>query len=91
MTERPAWLDLRMSLGNIITIVTVIGGVVAGWYGFDARLKIMEVDRERLELRLAKMENERDTTRDRLISIEVTIREQRSTLDRILKAVEGRP
>ena len=91
MTERPAWLDLRMSLGNIITIVTVIGSVVAGWYGFDARLKIMEVDRERLELRLAKMENERDTTRDRLISIEVTIREQRSTLDRILKAVEGRP
>lgn len=91
MSEKPGWLDLRMSIGNIVTIITVLIGIVAGWYGFDTRLKIMEVERERMELRIAKMENERDATRDRLISIEVTIREQRSTLDRILKAVERAP
>lgn len=99
-TDNSQWFDRRLSIGNILTIATVLVGVIASWYGVKSELAMQEatiqreiIDRKdlqlRVELRLAKIEEERDDFRDRLTRIEVTMRQQGDTLDRILRAVES--
>lgn len=93
-----SWFDPKLSMGNIITIVVVAFGVVGSWYQLrgdlalqGADLRRADLDRQRMELRLSKLEGERDDTRDRLTRIEVTMQQLLDAQGRILKAVEQRP
>ena len=95
MSEPTGWFDRRLSIGNIITILVVTAGLIGSWYQFRTDLALQAAalvseagERARLEVRLVKMENERDDTRDRLTRIEVTIKQLGDTSDRILRAVE---
>ena len=92
------WFDPKLSMGNIITIGVVAVGVVGSWYQLRGDLALqgadlhrVDIDRQRMELRLAKLEGERDDTRDRLTRIEVTMQQLLEAQGRILKAVEQRP
>ncbi|MGE4338249.1 MAG: hypothetical protein AB7E55_20055 [Pigmentiphaga sp.] len=97
--RRRQWFDPRLSMGNIITILVVAAGVMAGWFQFDNRLSALEKDvstnkmlREsedtRLNLRLSVMENDRADISARVIRIEERIASQGEKVDRILVAVE---
>lgn len=94
------WFDNRLSLGNILTIATVAVAIVAGWYQFDNRLALAEdrfdrqvraddENRRRLEMRLDRIETDRDDLKTRIIRIEEKLVGQTDKLDRILRSVEA--
>jgi hypothetical protein len=89
------WFDPKLSMGNVLTILVVVFGLVGSWYQLRsdlalqaADLKRETADRTRMELRLVKLEGERDDTRDRLTRIEVTMQQLLDAQGRILRAVE---
>lgn len=81
------WFDARLSIGNVITIAVVALGIVAGWYKFDNRLTLSEDRYARQELRLSRIEAERDDLKDRVIRIEEQLKGQDTKLDIILRSV----
>lgn len=92
---KPEWLDLRLSLGNIITIAVVAAGVMAGWFQFDARLTRIEDGRavaqlafDELKGRVIQMERERNDLSARVIRIEEKLSSQNELLARILRNTE---
>lgn len=97
MSEKPAWFDARLSIGNLITILVVLVGLVSSWYRFDNRVALMEdrlVQRDlaldELKGRVTQMERERGDLTGRVIRIEEKISAQSDTLQRILRSVESR-
>lgn len=97
MSEKPAWFDARLSIGNLITIAVVLVGLVSSWYQFDNRVALME-DRliqrdlalDELKGRVTQMERERLDLSGRVIRIEEKISAQSEMLQRILRSVESR-
>ena len=92
----PSWFDPKLSIGNVITIITVIVALVAGWFSFDTRLTLAEdrqerqvaADREtasRFGLRLDRVETDREDLRSRVIRIEEQLKGQDTKLDAILR------
>lgn len=103
MTERPRrqWFDPRMSIGNVITILVVMTGIIAGWFQFDNRLAALEKDLrtdrmlreaedQRLAARLTVIEASRGDLSSRVIRIEERLVNQGEKIDRVLSLVEGR-
>lgn len=98
----PAWLDSRITVGNIITIAVIIGGLVGGWFRFDYRLALVEdkftrqvvsdeAARGRVERRLERIEADREDVRGRVIRIEEQLKAQDQKLDIILRTVRQNP
>lgn len=92
----PAWFDGKMSLGNIITVITVIFGLAAGWFSFDTRLTLAEdrfarqvqADKEAMATarqRLDRIDADREDLRTRIIRIESLLSHQDTKLDAILR------
>ena len=92
---KPDWLDLRLSLGNIITIAVVAAGIMAGWFQFDTRVTRLEDGRavtqlafDELKGRVTQMERERNDLSARVIRIEEKLSSQNDLLGRILRNTE---
>lgn len=45
----PTWFDPKLSIGNVLTIATLVIAAVAGWFSFEARLSAAAADVTRLE------------------------------------------
>lgn len=84
--NKPRLIDPRVSIGNLLAIVAMIGGMVAGWYGLKQQLALTEErmavgiaaaqqERIRIEQRVAKIETERDDVRERLIRVEILLQQ----------------
>lgn len=86
--EKQPWFDHRMSIGNLITIGTVLVAIIYGWASFDGRLAAMESEMARATGRLDRLENERTDLHTRVIRIEEKISTQNDTLQRILRNTE---
>ncbi|WP_295805955.1 hypothetical protein [uncultured Nitratireductor sp.] len=97
--QKRQWFDSRLSIGNIITILVVLAGVMGGWFKFDNRLSALEREQQinktlreqedmRLSARLAAVESDRQDIAARVIRIEERIANQGEKVDRILRAVE---
>lgn len=84
----PSWFDGRMSIGNVITIATVFGGIVYGWASFDGRIVTLEATSRRHDAMIDRMERERGDLHTRVIRIEEKISSQNDTLQRILRNTE---
>lgn len=87
-TGKQTWFDHRLSIGNLITIGTVLVAVVFGWANFDNRLVSVEREMTRVSARLEKLENERTDLQARIIRIEEKISMQNDVLQQILRNTE---
>lgn len=86
---RPTF-DPKLSLGNVITIVVLIGGLIAGWYANTTQVTLNKNQIERNTASIERLQNERDDTRDRLTKLETQLEIISETLDRIAAAVGAR-
>lgn len=84
-------IDPRISVGNILAIAAMVIGGFSAWY--NMRTEVVQInqamafqteaarnERVRMNIRLDKIETERDDTRDRLIRVEILLQ---SIADRI--------
>lgn len=88
----PKWLDIKISIGNIVTIASVIIGLTIGWQTIvgdvrtnareiailDARLTVQEAKFDRL---LAEMQVERLTMNTILTEMRTDLRFLRQTVE----------
>ena len=86
---KPAWFDSRMSIGNIITIVTLMIAIIAGWFQFDARLTLVEAEQRRVAITVERDGKERSDLHMRVIRIEERLTGQTETLQQILRNTES--
>lgn len=87
----PSWLDTRMSIGNLITIGTVLAGIVFGWAKFDSRISRLEENTARVETTVERLDRERTDLHTRVVRIEEKLSSQNDTLLRILRNTERQP
>lgn len=85
----PGWFDSRLSIGNIITIGTVLIAIVAGWFQFDSRLTLVEAEQRRVATSMERIERERSDLYTRVIRIEERLTGQAEMLQRILRNTES--
>ncbi|MEO4045254.1 hypothetical protein AAFN47_26985 [Hoeflea sp. CAU 1731] len=90
------FIDWRLSVGNIITILGMIIGGLSMWFGLGERVTVLETnlsiqaaDIMQMSGRLQRVEERAGDVRERLKGIEVTQQQQNETLKRILQAVES--
>ncbi|MBW8635865.1 hypothetical protein K1W69_01615 [Hoeflea sp. WL0058] len=90
------FIDWRLSVGNIITILGMIIGGLSMWLGLGERVTLLETnltsqaaDIVQMSGRLQRVEERAGDVRERLKGIEVTQQQQNETLKRILQAVEN--
>lgn len=88
MSTRQSWFDHRLSVGNLITIGTVLVAVVFGWAKFDNRLGNVEQEIDRVSAKIEKLESERTDLQTRIIRIEEKISMQNDVLQKILRNTE---
>lgn len=88
-TPRQPIFERRVSIGNVLTVITIIAAAVSTWYALTGQVDLIESalaerseDILRLERRVADNEKADRQIEGRLIRIE-------TQLERILKAVEG--
>ena len=86
---RPGWFDNRLSIGNIITIATLIIAIVAGWFQFEKRLTLVEAEQRRVAITMERVEKERGDLHTRVIRIEERLTGQADMLQRILRNTES--
>jgi len=85
---KASWFDNRLSIGNIITIVTLIIAIAAGWFQFDSRLTMVEAEQRRNAATVDKLVQERTDLTTRVIRIEERLTNQAEMLQRILRNTE---
>lgn len=92
--SKPRWFDTRFSIGNLITIAIMLFSIGAGWAALQSRLALQEermsvgiaaatAERQRLENRVGRIEQDRSEIKDRLIRIE-------TLMERMLRSVDGK-
>ena len=95
LPKAPQWLDMRMSIGNLISIALLIFGMAASFYALkqEQALQAQSLDGVRthvatLALRLERLETERSDMRERLIRLEIGQSQQNDILRQVLEAVK---
>ena len=95
--QNPQWFDRRMSIGNLISIVVLVLGMVASWYNLKQAQALQEqsivglrMEIARNQERLGKVEAARDDMRERLIRLEIGQSQQNDILREVLIAVKKR-
>lgn len=83
----PAWLDLKISLGNIITILAGVVGLSVGWT--ELRADNRRQDSEIVMLKLAD-EDARSSLREAAKNLHADISEIKSRSDQILEKLVDR-
>lgn len=83
--QRPTWFDTRVSIGNIVTWVTLVGSVV--WMAAEVRADIgaLKEFKEKTETRMERMATDRSTDREAMIEMRTDIRLIRQILEQQLK------
>ena len=51
----PVW-DNRITLGNLLTVVTIIGGLMIGYSNVQSRMAVLENEIEHLQKQVARLE-----------------------------------
>lgn len=86
---RHPWFDSRLSMGNLLTIATVLVAIIAGWFQFDSRLTMVEAEQRRTAKTVEGLVQERTDLTTRVIRIEERLTGQADLLQRILRNTES--
>lgn len=84
-------VDLKISLGNMITIGILLVTIIGGWFSLKASTNQNTIDIAKNVTRLERLETQNGDTRDRLTRIEVTLQNMSIQLDRAVRALERSP
>lgn len=77
----PSWFDTRVSLGNIVTWITLLGGII--WMAAEVRADIgsLKEFKEETKIEIRKMAADRAIDREAVIEMRTDIRLIRQLLE----------
>ncbi|TDR35682.1 hypothetical protein [Aquamicrobium defluvii] len=84
-------VDMKISLGNIIVIGTLLVTIVGGWATLKSQTEQNTVDIAKNTTRIERLETGSGDMKDRLTRMEVTLQNLTVQVDRVVRAVERRP
>ncbi len=79
-----------LSLGNILTILTLIVGIAMGWQSVNSRVDVVENAATELKLRVEKLAADRQDDRNAMTEIRTDLRYIRQSLERLESTGEKR-
>lgn len=82
-------IDMKMSLGNIITIGTVIVGITVSYTVIREGVDRTKIDITKLESRIERLETQNGDVRDRMTRMEVTLQNMAINIDRVARYVDS--
>lgn len=92
MTDRQMMgmcIDMKMSLGNILTILTVIVGITLSYAVIREGVDRTKIDVTKLETRIERLETQNGDVRDRMTRMEVTLSNMAINIDRVARYVDS--
>ncbi|WP_343314018.1 hypothetical protein AAIB41_02420 [Brucella sp. BE17] len=81
-------IDMKMSLGNIITILTVVVGISVSYAVIREGVDRTKIDVTKLETRIDRLETQNGDVRDRMTRMEVTLQNMAINIDRVARFVD---
>lgn len=81
-------VDMKISLGNMITIGVLVVTIVAGWIKLQSQTDQHAVDIAKNTTRIERLETGSGDMKDRLTRMEVTLQNLAVQVDRVVRAVE---
>ncbi|WP_406871638.1 hypothetical protein WHT83_15060 [Aminobacter sp. P9b] len=84
-------IDMKMSLGNMITIGVLLATIIAGWSTFQADLTSAKAEIGKNAIRIERLETQSGDMKDRLTRIEVTLQNMSIQIDRAVRFLERSP
>lgn len=92
MTDRQMMgmsVDMKMSLGNLITIGTVVAGISISYAVISTGVDRTKTDVTKLETRIERLETQNGDVRDRMTRMEVTLSNMAINIDRVARYVDS--
>lgn len=87
---RPEWLDPKISMGNIITILMMIIGLVTAWQSLVGRVDAQERDINALKVAVAAYPIELEKSRTRMDTVTEKLLDRLQSIDLRLARMEER-
>lgn len=82
-------LDMKISIGNVITIGIVLVSVVGAYYQNKGNTDKAIENSARLEIRIDRLETQNSDGRDRMTRMEVTLQNMAINIDRVARFFDG--
>jgi hypothetical protein len=82
-------IDMKMTIGNVITIGVVAGGIFGSYYAIKGGVDQSKIDITKLETRIERLETQNGEVRDRMTRMEVTLQNMALNLDRVARYIDG--
>lgn len=92
MTDRQMMgmsIDMKMSLGNLITIGSVVVGISFSYAVISSGVDRTKIDVTKLETRIERLETQNGDVRDRMTRMEVTLQNMAINIDRVARYVDS--
>ncbi|QPC87439.1 hypothetical protein GA830_12300 [Mesorhizobium sp. NBSH29] len=92
MTDKHFGMDIemKMSLGNLITIGLLVVTIVTGWATFRSDLANAKLEIARNIVRIERLETQGGEMKDRLTRMEVIMQNIAVQVDRLVRLAESR-
>lgn len=84
-------VDMKISLGNMITIGILVVTIVGGWFSLKGQTETNTVDIAKNSTRIERLETQNGDMKDRLTRMEVTLQNVSVQVDRVVRALEREP
>ncbi len=84
-------VDMKISLGNIIVIGTLLVTIVGGWFSLKGSGEQNTLDIAKVTTRVERLETQNSNNNDRLTRIEVTLQNMSIQIDRAVRVLERPP
>lgn len=81
-------IDMKMSLGNMITIGTLLATIVFGWAKFGSDIEANRLATAANTTRIERLEIQSGEMKDRLTRMEVTLQNVSMQIDRAVRLLE---
>ncbi|MEJ1118856.1 hypothetical protein V9K92_10310 [Phyllobacterium sp. CCNWLW109] len=82
-------IEMKMSLGNILTILTVVVGITLSYAVIREGVDRTKIDVTKLETRIERLETQNGDVRDRMTRMEVTLQNMAINIDRVARYVDS--
>lgn len=84
-------VDMKISLGNIIVIGTLLVTIVGGWFSLKGTTEQNTIEIAKNTTRIDRLEQLNGDNKDRLTRIEVTLQNMSIQIDRAVRVLERVP
>ncbi|MBT1155721.1 hypothetical protein J1C56_08965 [Aminobacter anthyllidis] len=81
-------IDMKMSLGNMIVIGTLLASIIFGWANFRSDIEANRLATAANTTRIERLEIQSGEMKDRLTRMEVTLQNVSMQIDRAVRLLE---